>query len=97
MMKLIGGGLAALALGLALAAPAQAESFNGSEGDRDARAFWLDTGKQVADPYNFPHGVCQVRAGGVSEAELMSPPWTGSISATFVRAAEYHFCPEYLE
>jgi hypothetical protein len=90
--------LAVAGIGVALlgAGTAHADDHHGSKGDRDVRAFWEDTNRMVANPRDFPGGVCQARRAGVSEAELMSPPWSGALSASFVASAEYHFCPEYL-
>lgn len=91
--------LALLPIGIAHADP----TFNGSKGDRDARAYGADTG--LNDPAGYAQIVCRMRASGLSEHETINMNVTGlhgehernvtGQDVLLVLAAEYHFCPQY--
>jgi Protein of unknown function (DUF2510)/Protein of unknown function (DUF732) len=79
--------------------------FSGRKGDRDARAYWEDTGRLLNDPASFAQVVCRVRASGASEDQAIDLNVTGlhgehqrdvnDQDVLFIVAAEYHFCPQY--
>jgi hypothetical protein len=80
---------------------------HGSKSDRDAYAFWLDSGGWVtglSDPAHWANTVCSLRSQGFGEAQIEPRmradipvnPIAGPARATsLVRAAEFHFCPVY--
>jgi Protein of unknown function (DUF2510) len=94
-----------IAIIVACVSSGDSATFNGTRGDRDAHAYWEDTGRLMHYPETFARGVCRVRANGASEDQAIEMNGMGlhgerqrDVTSQDVRnvvAAEYHFCPEY--
>lgn len=78
---------------------AHADSFTGSKGDQNARAFALDSSPnpmtRPSDPAGMARTICAMRSKGLSEQALMTQRWLGDAPTSWIPAAEWHFCPNY--
>jgi hypothetical protein len=105
--KILGGIVAAAALGLAVAAPgtANASWFGyGTEGDHSGAAYHAqlveDAGTTTGSPSkaaDLAVGICQMRTGHSRNdmLRLLEPTYGSKAAIAVVMGAEYHFCPAH--
>jgi hypothetical protein len=91
--------------GIATAQPPNPETFNGTQGDHDPHAFWVDARAAgmrgtVDDAQALANTICGQLIGGESEPQVIANSGAegpeGFDAVTFaIHAAEYHFCPQF--